>query len=141
MNLRFTGIIRDIFDIIGNPVTIKSNYEIPSAHSTNESENINGLNIVHRPMMNSTEERRKSREQQLSFYFNRETAKLKLRKTILSQKKHQHEEQLAVWIKEKSEVEKKIDAIQEKINNFNEKLQILTKKIAEYQQKINYYSE
>lgn len=91
--------------------------------------------------MNTIEEKRKRREQQLSFYFNRDTAKLKLRKTILLQQKHHHEEQLTVWISEKALMEKKIDAVQEKINSFNGKLETLTKKSAECQQKIDYYSD
>lgn len=68
---------------------------------------IHDSNVVHLSVMNTIEEKQKSREQQLSFYFNRDTAKLKLRKTILLQQKHHHEEQLTVWIGEKALMEKK----------------------------------
>lgn len=91
--------------------------------------------------MNYIEEKRKSREQQLSFYFNRDTAKLKLKKTTLLQQKHHHKERLTVLLNEKTEIEKKIDELQETITNFNASLEKLTKQTTECQQKIDYYSE
>lgn len=142
--LQFTGIIRDPSEIIGNPVFIESNYENLSSCSTNEAKKFHDANVhdsAHRPILNNIEDKQKSREQQLTSYFNRDAAKLKLRKTILLQQKNHHEQQLTVWISEKAEIEKKVGALQEKINNFNGKLETLSKKTAECQQKINYYSE
>lgn len=92
-------------------------------------------------LSDSKNEKRKSQQQELSTYLNRDLAKLKLRKTTLLHKKKLHEEQSKVWLNEKNEIEKKINELNEHINIFHTKIAAITDKITDCQGKIQYYSD